>query len=95
MTYFAVTRTLGESWDPSRSMREQEKWDEHAAFMNALADDGFVVLGGPQPIGSELLGDLPPLVLQVVRPTPQPQAVGGRPRKRSVPRQRPIAARRW
>lgn len=28
-------------------MREQTKWDEHAAFMNALADEGFVVLGGP------------------------------------------------
>jgi uncharacterized protein len=28
-------------------MAEQERWAEHAAFMNALADDGFVVLGGP------------------------------------------------
>jgi uncharacterized protein YciI len=28
-------------------MREQTSWDEHAAFMNALADEGFVVLGGP------------------------------------------------
>jgi len=28
-------------------MREQENWDEHAAFMDALVDDGFVVLGGP------------------------------------------------
>jgi hypothetical protein len=28
-------------------MREQEDWAGHATFMNALADDGFVVLGGP------------------------------------------------
>jgi hypothetical protein len=28
-------------------MREQDAWDEHAAFMEALVDDGFVVLGGP------------------------------------------------
>jgi uncharacterized protein YciI len=28
-------------------MREQAKWDEHAAFMNGLVDEGVVVLGGP------------------------------------------------
>jgi uncharacterized protein YciI len=28
-------------------MREQEGWDEHARFMDALVDDGFVLLGGP------------------------------------------------
>jgi hypothetical protein len=27
-------------------MREQEGWDEHARFMDALVDDGFVLLGG-------------------------------------------------
>jgi hypothetical protein len=27
-------------------MREQEDWAGHARFMNALAEDGFVVLGG-------------------------------------------------
>ena len=36
-------------------MTEQEKWDEHAAFMNALADEGFVVLGGPLGDGVEIL----------------------------------------
>jgi uncharacterized protein YciI len=34
-------------WDWSKGMREQELWDEHAAFMDALVEDGFVVLGGP------------------------------------------------
>ena len=47
MTYYAVTREPGVNWDTSLAMREQEKWDEHAVFMNALVDDGFVVLGGP------------------------------------------------
>ena len=28
-------------------MRAQTLWAEHAAFMDALAADGFVVLGGP------------------------------------------------
>ena len=28
-------------------MREQERWDEHAEFMDALAAAGFIVLGGP------------------------------------------------
>jgi len=28
-------------------MRQQEQWEEHAAFMDALADEGFVILGGP------------------------------------------------
>jgi uncharacterized protein YciI len=36
-------------------MPEQEKWAEHAAFMNALADDGFVVLGGPLGDGARIL----------------------------------------
>jgi len=53
--YFAVIRERGEAWDGSRSMPEQEKWAEHAAFMNALADDGFVVLGGPVGDGARIL----------------------------------------
>jgi uncharacterized protein YciI len=28
-------------------MRGQERWDDHAAFMDDLVDDGFIVLGGP------------------------------------------------
>jgi uncharacterized protein len=44
---FVVTEVSGPSWDASRARREQDGWDEHAAFMDALVDDGFVVLGGP------------------------------------------------
>lgn len=45
--YYLVTRAKGPAWDHSRGRREQAGWDEHAAFMDALVDDGFVVLGGP------------------------------------------------
>ncbi|HET6641775.1 MAG TPA: hypothetical protein VFG93_00735 [Gaiellaceae bacterium] len=37
----------GPQWDPSRPMEEQSGWPEHAAFMDALVEDGFIVLGGP------------------------------------------------
>ena len=36
-------------------MRQQALWAEHAAFMNALAAEGFVVLGGPLGDGAEVL----------------------------------------
>ena len=36
-------------------MREQERWGDHAAFMDGLADDGFIVLGGPLGDGSSFL----------------------------------------
>ncbi len=53
--YYAVTRVRGENWDAKLSMREQEQWDEHARFMDALADEGFVVLGGPLADGEKVL----------------------------------------
>ena len=28
-------------------MREQDGWDEHARFMDALVEEGFILLGGP------------------------------------------------
>ena len=46
-TYFAVIRERGENWNASLPMRQQEQWDEHAAFMDSLAHDGFIILGGP------------------------------------------------
>jgi hypothetical protein len=44
---YLVERAKGPAWDHSRGRREQAEWDEHAAFMDALAEEGFVVLGGP------------------------------------------------
>ncbi|HYB75995.1 MAG TPA: YciI family protein [Nitrososphaerales archaeon] len=37
----------GPAWDSKLPMRNQKGWNEHAAFMDALADEGFIVLGGP------------------------------------------------
>jgi len=45
--YFAVLRATGPAWDPALPIEGQPEWPVHAAFMNALADDGFIVLGGP------------------------------------------------
>jgi uncharacterized protein len=45
--YYLVVRGKGPSWDHTRARREQAGWNEHAAFMDGLADEGFVVLGGP------------------------------------------------
>jgi len=45
--YYTVLRERGENWDARFPMRQQEQWGKHAAFMDALADDGFVILGGP------------------------------------------------
>jgi uncharacterized protein YciI len=44
---FAVTNLHGPAWDRSRGLREQDAWDEHAAYMDGLVEDGFVLLAGP------------------------------------------------
>ena len=45
--FLVVLRRAGPEWDPSKPMEEQAGWDDHAAFMDQLVDDGFLVLGGP------------------------------------------------
>ena len=44
---FAVIRTRGAGWDASRPLEGQSDWSSHAAFMNGLAAERFVLLGGP------------------------------------------------
>jgi uncharacterized protein YciI len=51
MARFVVTRAPGSFWDPAKPTREQADWNAHTAFMDALADEGFVAFGGPA--GSE------------------------------------------
>jgi uncharacterized protein YciI len=46
MSYFAVSRDAGPGWTDG-GMTEQPAVGDHAAFMNALADDGFVLFAGP------------------------------------------------
>ncbi len=35
------------TWESPEQMAAQPYWQEHASFMNALADSGFVQFGGP------------------------------------------------
>jgi uncharacterized protein YciI len=45
--YLLVREAKGPAWDQARSRRAQRGWDEHAAFMDSLTDEGVIVLGGP------------------------------------------------
>ena len=45
--FLVVLRQSGPEFDRSRPLDEQSRWSEHAAFMDGLVDDGFLVLGGP------------------------------------------------
>jgi uncharacterized protein YciI len=45
--YHVTLVRSGPAWIPARPLEEQSGWSEHAAFMDALVDAGFIVLGGP------------------------------------------------
>lgn len=60
---FAVIRRRGPAWQDSESMESQADWTSHASFMNALAERGFVILGGP-------LEDTPDVLLVVRAKSP-------------------------
>jgi uncharacterized protein YciI len=55
MGVYVVTLEKGPTWDDARGRREQDGWDEHAAFMDRLVDEGFVLLGGPLGDGERVL----------------------------------------
>jgi hypothetical protein len=55
MANFAVTLVHGPAWDASRPIRSQDGWEEHAAFMDGLVDDGLLILGGPVGNGEQTL----------------------------------------
>jgi hypothetical protein len=44
---YAVVRSRGPAWDESLPLDDQVGWAAHAAFMDGLAEEGFVALGGP------------------------------------------------
>ncbi len=46
MSLFAVTREAGPAW-AAGGIFDQPAVNDHAAFMNALADEGVVLFGGP------------------------------------------------
>src|SRR5689334_3726926 len=45
--FHVVLRRSGPRYDLARPLEEQSEWEAHAAFMDALVDAGFLVLGGP------------------------------------------------
>jgi len=47
VSYFVVIRDAGPAWTDGKGAFEQPGVDEHAAFMNALEDEGIVVFAGP------------------------------------------------
>lgn len=44
---FIVISSAGSNRHPSKGTREQPLWDEHAAFIDQLVDEGFIFMGGP------------------------------------------------
>jgi uncharacterized protein YciI len=46
---FIVTSAAGPNREHAKGTREQPYWDEHAAFIDRLVAEGFIVLGGPLP----------------------------------------------
>jgi uncharacterized protein YciI len=44
---FVVVSRAGKNRDLSKGTREQAFWDEHAAFIDNLVEEGFIVMGGP------------------------------------------------
>lgn len=45
-TYVMIS-AAGPSRDLTKGTREQAHWDEHAQFIDALVDRGFILMGGP------------------------------------------------
>jgi hypothetical protein len=43
---FVVIRSRGPAWQDSRPLEGQADWGPHASFMDSLAAEGVVVLGG-------------------------------------------------
>lgn len=44
---FVILSSAGPNRDPSKDTRQQPLWDEHAAFIDQLVADGFILMGGP------------------------------------------------
>jgi hypothetical protein len=52
---FAVLRAHGPAWKRGQPLEAQDGWLAHAAFMDDLAEKGFVVLVGPLGADAALL----------------------------------------
>lgn len=49
--FHVIVRQAGPEFDPSLRLEEQSGWEEHAAYMDSLVQQGHIVLGGPLPNG--------------------------------------------
>lgn len=47
MSHYAVIREAGSAWTEGKGAFDQPGVNDHAMFMNALADQGFVLFAGP------------------------------------------------
>ena len=45
--FLVILTRSGPEWDASKALEEQSGWPAHAAFMDGLVEQGFLVLGGP------------------------------------------------
>ena len=45
--FHVVVRQAGPQWLSGTPLEEQTGWQEHAEYMDALVEEGFIVLGGP------------------------------------------------
>jgi uncharacterized protein YciI len=45
--HYLVTECRGPNWDPAHPRRAQDGFEQHAAFMDSLVEQGTVLLGGP------------------------------------------------
>ena len=46
-TFLVLRRQSGPEFDPGLPLEEQSGWPGHAAFMDGLVDEGFILFGGP------------------------------------------------
>jgi hypothetical protein len=47
--FHVILRRAGPEYDPELEVGEQSRFDEHAAYMDSLVEDGVIVIGGLLP----------------------------------------------
>ena len=47
MSYYAVARNAGPAWTDGKGAFEQAGVNDHAAFMNTVAEEGLILFAGP------------------------------------------------
>jgi hypothetical protein len=78
MKLFAVILTHGAGWRRGVALEGQADWTAHAAFMDALVEDGFVALGGPLETTEDVL-----LIVRAATPVQIAERLGEDPWHRS------------